>query len=169
MALDSPAGPLTTLDELVREAQSRGLEPIAQRTGPAVLIVSAPAQDWAMLTDVSAGSGHRPLLPKVVVQVGPRRLNQNPSKLTVGRAALCDVVLPFGALSKVHCYVTKVLGGHHVEDAGSTNGTSLNGAKLKVGTAVPLKSGDQLAFGDVSAKFLAHDAFLVELRKQAGL
>src|SRR4029077_5270815 len=52
--------------------------------------------------------------------------------LTIGRARRCDVVVDSGAVSRHHANLT--LGGDiEIEDAGSSNGTFVDGVKLPVG------------------------------------
>lgn len=50
--------------------------------------------------------------------------------LVVGRRASCDVVLDFDNVSGKHCELKYYNQVWHVRDMGSTNGTSVNGAKL---------------------------------------
>lgn len=168
MPIDSPAGPLTTLDDVVSALQVEGLESISSRYTTPVLLVNAPVQVWSEVTEVHAFGAPKRMLPPVVIPVVPGKLNRSPSKLTLGRAGVCDLVLPFGAMSKVHGYLSSTPKGYVFEDAGSTNGTVVNSAKLKVGAPLPLRDQDTLRFGDVSAQFLLGPTFLAEVKKRAG-
>lgn len=68
----------------------------------------------------------------------------------VGRTRNNDVVLPFEDISKYHAYfearsVDELIS---VADAGSKNGTFVNGTRLESKRPHPLCSGDAVAFGN---------------------
>lgn len=66
---------------------------------------------------------------------------------TIGRMAQADFILDAPLVSRVHCKLTVSRGGDlEVEDAGSTNGTLVNGQRI---TRSPLKAGDSLTIGRV--------------------
>lgn len=66
---------------------------------------------------------------------------------TIGRMAQADFILDAPLVSRVHCKLTVSRGGDlEVEDAGSTNGTLVNGQRI---TRSPLKAGDSLTVGRV--------------------
>lgn len=48
--------------------------------------------------------------------------------VVVGRSIRCDVPIRVSRASRRHCRVAPKGGGHAVEDLGSTNGTTVNGA-----------------------------------------
>ncbi|HTW04588.1 MAG TPA: DUF1707 and FHA domain-containing protein [Streptosporangiaceae bacterium] len=64
---------------------------------------------------------------------------------TIGRDAACDLVLPDMTVSRSHAGLRRESGGWLLTDAGSTNGTRLNG--WKVTDPVPLRAGDEVMFG----------------------
>ena len=69
---------------------------------------------------------------------------------TIGRMAQADFILDAPLVSRVHCKLTVSRGGDlEVEDAGSTNGTLVNGQRI---TRSPLKAGDSLTIGRVEFK-----------------
>ena len=69
------------------------------------------------------------------------------SAKTVGRMAQADFILDAPLVSRVHCKLTVSRGGDlEVEEAGSTNGTLVNGQRI---TRSPLKAGDVLTIGRV--------------------
>ena len=69
---------------------------------------------------------------------------------TIGRMAQADFILDAPLVSRVHCKLTVSRGGDlEVEDAGSTNGTLVNGQRV---TRSPLKAGDSLTVGRVEFK-----------------
>ena len=66
---------------------------------------------------------------------------------TMGRAARADFVVDAPLVSRLHCRLS-LDARHHldVEDLGSTNGTWVNGRKIK---RAPLVGGDRLRVGRV--------------------
>jgi predicted component of type VI protein secretion system len=78
-----------------------------------------------------------------------------PSMITVGRARNNDILLFDPIISKFHAYFSLVDGQWMLADAGSSNGTRINGLTLAPkGPAAPLRSGDELGFGHHSFRFL---------------
>ena len=58
--------------------------------------------------------------------------------------------------SREHCRVWRAQGGYRLEDLGSTNGTSLNGAPVL--GPMPLREGDRIRVGQTVLKFTMVDA-----------
>ncbi|HTL52719.1 MAG TPA: FHA domain-containing protein [Planctomycetota bacterium] len=71
--------------------------------------------------------------------------------LIVGRAKEAGLPLPDPQLSRRHCKITHSPEGIVMEDLGSRNGTYVNGQAI---TTVKLKHGDEIVFGDQTAKYL---------------
>jgi DNA-binding winged helix-turn-helix (wHTH) protein len=69
----------------------------------------------------------------------------------VGRGAECGVRLPSARVSRVHARVHADSHGVAVEDAGSKNGTWVNGARQQGPTL--LSEGDEIAFGTYQVVF----------------
>jgi pSer/pThr/pTyr-binding forkhead associated (FHA) protein len=67
-------------------------------------------------------------------------------ELVVGRRPGCDVRLEFENVSGKHAYLTLINGIWHVRDGGSTNGTSVNGARLNSPHAILPE--DEVGFAD---------------------
>lgn len=66
---------------------------------------------------------------------------------TMGRARRADFIVDAALVSRVHCRLTFEGGDRlNVEDLGSTNGTWVNGRKIK---RAPLAAGDRLKVGRV--------------------
>jgi pSer/pThr/pTyr-binding forkhead associated (FHA) protein len=88
--------------------------------------------------------------PELVFRMLPRSLK------TVGRAARADFVVDAPLVSRLHCRLSmdndNCLG---VEDLGSTNGTFVNGRKVR---RAPLHAGDTLKVGRVEFAVRAGDA-----------
>ncbi len=80
--------------------------------------------------------------PPVILRI------ESGSVKTIGRMAQADFILDAPLVSRVHCKLTASRGGDlEVEDAGSTNGTLVNGQRITRATA--LKAGDSLTIGRV--------------------
>jgi hypothetical protein len=69
--------------------------------------------------------------------------------ITVGRTKNSDIVLASPGISKLHGYFQRDLAtqSYSIADAGSRNGTTLNGRQLKPKIAAPISDGDVLEFG----------------------
>ncbi len=77
---------------------------------------------------------------------------------TIGRAAECDFVLDDPRISRQHATITRDGRHHHVRDAGSLNGTFVNGRRVLADTATRLHPGDELRFADLPFRFLSGPA-----------
>ncbi|HMQ35131.1 MAG TPA: FHA domain-containing protein, partial [Chloroflexaceae bacterium] len=72
------------------------------------------------------------------------RLDPNDPQITIGRAG-CDVVLDNPQVSRFHAQIDQAAGGATLRDAGSTNGTFVNGQR--VSGAHQLRPGDVIQIG----------------------
>ncbi len=79
------------------------------------------------------------------------------TRLVVGRREGCDILLEFGNVSSRHCELTLIDGYWQVNDLGSSNGTKVNGVKVKRSWVLP---GEELG--------IAKHRFLVEYDPPAG-
>jgi hypothetical protein len=70
---------------------------------------------------------------------------------TIGRAPTCDLVLEYGYMSRLHASLELTESGYTVVDAGSTNGTSVNGRRIS--EMQLLCSGDEISMGELSLVF----------------
>jgi adenylate cyclase len=74
--------------------------------------------------------------------------------LVIGRdAGQCDLPLVHATVSRRHARLTFTGNGLHVEDLGSTNGTSVDGTVLRPGAALTLNAGAKLRIGEVELAF----------------
>ncbi|MDQ3069721.1 MAG: FHA domain-containing protein [Acidobacteriota bacterium] len=74
---------------------------------------------------------------------------------TIGRATRADFIVDAPLVSRVHCRLTADKSGQLVvEDLDSTNGTSVNGARVQRAVA---KAGDQIGVGKVTLAVERHD------------
>lgn len=70
--------------------------------------------------------------------------------LTIGRAADCDIVLATKKASRVHCEIFGEGGRYTLVDAGSSNGTYVNGERVD---RQPLAIGDEIRIGPAVIQF----------------
>ena len=98
----------------------------------------------------------RPVVP-VRFQVLPvRKTDSNPfaSRISIGRARNCDVVIRHASISKLHAHVVKTDNGFELTDASSTNGVWVNGEKIAPGKPVRINVGDTISLGELAALFV---------------
>ena len=67
-------------------------------------------------------------------------------ELLIGRDPVCDIVFDDPAISRKNSRAFLAGGVVYLEDLGSQNGTSLNGAPIQMPSI--LRSGDEIAIGD---------------------
>jgi pSer/pThr/pTyr-binding forkhead associated (FHA) protein len=67
--------------------------------------------------------------------------------MTIGRDKSNAITIDDPLVSRVHCTVRRIRTGWYIEDAGSTNGTWLNGKRLRPGKAVRLAPKDIIKLG----------------------
>jgi hypothetical protein len=72
------------------------------------------------------------------------------TSFTIGRHQGCDLHIADMTVSRLHARLARNAGGWLLTDLGSTNGTRLNGWRVRE-EAVPVRAGDQIRFG--SAEF----------------
>lgn len=65
---------------------------------------------------------------------------------TIGRSPGAEFVLDVPLVSRLHCRLSATDDGIHVKDLDSTNGTFVNGKRIK---AANLRAGDRLKVGRV--------------------
>ncbi len=82
--------------------------------------------------------------------------------MSIGRTSNNDVVIPDLSVSRFHAFLKPLEDGRfQLQDAGSVNGSSINGdAVPRQGSGPPmdLKSGDNVRLGRVELTFLDADA-----------
>jgi FHA domain len=96
-------------------------------------------------------------LATLIVEQGPAAVLHQPIAITRPRTVLgrdptqCDVTFYKGeqsSVSGVHAVIESSQ-GFSITDNGSTNGTRVNGKKLSVGIAQPVRDGDEIILGDL--------------------
>ena len=126
----------TYLEDFARELRQIGEVGFRRRYGAPVLIVMAAGRPGG----ASLALIHRvfPLVKAADAPSGP---------VSVGRTVENDVVIPEYSISKCHCTFELGEGSMTVRDAGSTNGTLLNGSPLGADAPVPLCGGETITMG----------------------
>jgi hypothetical protein len=81
-------------------------------------------------------------------------------RIGVGRTRNTDVWLPYPTVSKYHAYFARNDDGSYtLTDAGSANGTSIDGKKLPPKTPVAVRDGAEVCFGPHHFLFLGAERF----------
>jgi hypothetical protein len=73
-----------------------------------------------------------------------------PRTVLVGRSSTNDIALPHASVSKLHARLQLGGPGPVLSDAGSSNGTIVNGEQLRRDEEVALTSGDLIRFGGIA-------------------
>lgn len=116
-----------------------------------------PLNDTTALLRGGSAAELSPGAPRLVMIAGPdlgQRVDLREGELRIGRESHCDVVLPLGGVSRVHCSIRREASGVWLRDLGSTNGTRKNGALVRTQTDVKLHVGDLIAIGGAIFKLL---------------
>lgn len=105
---------------------------------------------------VRAEGGAR-LRGSVVIVEGPGAGHEYPLEKAVnvvGREKGVDVLLPDTAVSRRHAAIEAGGGAFRLKDLGSTNGTLLNGKKVREG---PIRHGDRFQVGNTTLQFVLEE------------
>ena len=78
-------------------------------------------------------------------------------RVTIGRSAECDLVLVDDRVSRVHAVLDVLSAQRLLRDAGSANGTFLNGMRLRQETSAALRDGDVLEIAGTRFLYGADD------------
>lgn len=168
-------GSAVPIRALQGDAQSLSREEFEDRHGSAFLLLTA-AQLWlprgpsvtevALLGDAPQGESTASLR----LTAFPLRSREGaPGGLvTVGRSAKSDVVVPDMSVSRLHAFAKQAGERWGINDAGSTNGTTVNDRNAPLqghGSPLELKAGCTVRLGQVEFTFLDLDATLAHLAK----
>jgi DNA-binding winged helix-turn-helix (wHTH) protein len=74
---------------------------------------------------------------------------------TIGRSASCDVVIPLSIVSRLHARIEQQHDRYVLSDAGSANGTFVNGVRIEQG--YQLSTNDEIWLGSPEAKMSFSD------------
>jgi hypothetical protein len=90
-----------------------------------------------------------------LLPVAKSRGNLWHNRVLIGRASSNDLVLADDSVSKLHAYLRRDGLGWQIHDAGSTNGTIVDGRRVDPdGASVPLRSGAVLHLGRERCEFI---------------
>lgn len=83
------------------------------------------------------------------------RIDLRSLPLTIGKAqAFADLVIPDPSVSRVHARIYRSGEGRiEIKDLGSTNGTYINGVRIKPNEKMELQRGDEVRFGSVEYEY----------------
>ena len=148
--------PVGHLDDFVQELKRVGEAAFRKRHPAPVLIVTGRAtrgkragtEEVTRAISIKSSGKHRASLA-LLHRVFPlaKAAHAPAGPVLVGRTTENDVSIPEYSISKVHCAFEVKDGMMSVSDRGSTNGTSINGARLEQGASVPLCGGEQITMG----------------------
>lgn len=85
--------------------------------------------------------------------------------VSLGRTAETDMRIPEYSISKLHCEFRLTAGDVFVRDAGSTNGTELEGRRLGPGEEAKLLGGETLVLGRFAFRFDTPSSLLRRLKR----
>jgi hypothetical protein len=77
------------------------------------------------------------------------------SSFSIGRDASCDLAIADMSVSRRHAQLDRTADGWLLSDLKSTNGTRLNGWRVR--GQIPVRPGDLVRFGDLEVVFLGGD------------
>jgi len=158
--------------DLRGDARTLSREEFADRHGGAFLLLSAaelslargPSQTEVCLDDGGPRRGESTVGLSLVAFPVRRGASSAGHLITVGRTADNDLVIPDLSISRFHAFVKQGPRGEWlIHDAGSTNGSTLNGRSVPqqgAGSAAELKSGDDVRLGQVELTFLEAEAMI---------
>jgi pSer/pThr/pTyr-binding forkhead associated (FHA) protein len=157
--------------QLRADAQALARREFEERYGRAFLLLSAAdlTAPRPTLTEVRLDGNSPVRLESTaslsLIAFAVRRNGRSASHLiTLGRTADNDVVVPDVSISRFHAFVKEAGTGHWLlQDAGSTNGTTVNGRPVPRqghGPPAQLESGDDVRLGQVELTFLDSEALV---------
>src|SRR4051812_34020553 len=74
---------------------------------------------------------------------------------TIGRSVSCDVVIPLSIVSRLHARIEQQHDRYVLSDAGSANGTFVNGVRIEQG--YQLSTNDEIWLGSPEARMTFSD------------
>ena len=167
----SMEGPIAILD-LAERARAEGTEPLVAQLGPFVLVGSiAEGEDdaWSFATHSvvspleTGGKDAGFDIDRSVVYPLKKRLTTFAGTILVGRSSSNDLRIDHTAVSKLHARIKLDGDFFWLEDAGSRNGTFVDGERVSAESAV--YPGDTIRFGSLSFRVHRTDRFCDLLRR----
>jgi pSer/pThr/pTyr-binding forkhead associated (FHA) protein len=146
------------IDDLADEYESLGRQRFIERYGKHFLVFTDPnlVEDAAFFVNTATRDANEITSGRLAQKLDVRPLvnaphNRDTSRIMLGRDKRSDIAVHHPRVSAVHAVFTRGGGLISVSDAGSKNGTFVNGVQLKPGVPTPVDAGDTLAFGPVTA------------------
>ncbi len=159
------------LEDFREAARTMPLEEFVDRHGSAFLVLSrsdlaVPEGPGATVVELPESAGPASEAPGAESPLAHPVCRTGRSVghlISLGRTSNNDVVIPDSSVSRFHAYFKDGADGRfQIQDAGSTNGTEVNGARVPVrgeGPPVSLKSGDHVVIGQVPLRYLEAESF----------
>ncbi len=165
------------IEDFRDDARALACDAFEDRHGGAFLLLTAAGfrpdggntSTEMMLLDSPEDAGERTAGVSVLVfPVRPARPSHT-HLITVGRTSKNDVTIPDISVSRFHAYLKRGSDGRYqMLDAGSSNGTTVNGLTVPTkgaGSPVDLKTGDSVRLGQTDFTFLEAEALHEFARK----
>jgi hypothetical protein len=158
------------IENFREDARGLGAEAFEDRHGGGFMILTAAGFKFdrantsteMILLDAHEEAGERTAGVSVLVFPIRARKASHTHLITVGRTSKNDVAIPDVSVSRFHAYFKRGRDGRYqVLDAGSTNGTTVNGLSVpsqSAGSPVDLKTGDSVRLGQTDFTFLKAEA-----------
>ena len=125
--------------------------PAAPRQSPArgrELVVRAVGW-WSSFSTELQAAWQRPRQARLILPRGDQAV------LRIGRSPDCDLTLPDPTVSRLHAELRRTGDGWEVADAGSKNGTRVNG--WRAGSGLIVRPGDCVTFGRTALRVVDRD------------
>jgi hypothetical protein len=150
----NPHASLLSFDQFVRAHRGESREEwMARVVDPHLLMVHSPpaaASSTAEFATLRLPPPDRARRETFLLPVRKRPgSNAFGMMVTIGRAPNNDIVLPHANVSKLQCYLHRFAGPWTVCDPGSTNGTFVDGLRVRRERGVPVRSGTAIQLADV--------------------
>jgi hypothetical protein len=133
------------------------------------LCAPEPGSDMSLTTSGSSTFSPNSDNP-IVLQIRPESTRSDVAGIGLGRSESNDVVVQNSSVSRLHALIHRDArsGEWRITDAGSRNGTFVNGMKVAAEQSAPLTDGITVRLGDVHMRFLLPNSFLTHLESKLG-
>ena len=174
---ETPVMDMQRLSDLAKELDDIGEEAFSRKyPHPFLVLLNAPenASNYIDPGTIETLNGSKDDKDRaedpISLAIGLKKAGRNmyESRVTVGRARNNDIVIRSPKVSKLHAAFDRAEDGKSFEmiDMGSVNGTRINAVRLDAKQAVPLSSGDKIAFWRYEFEYMILDSFMVLLRNE---
>jgi pSer/pThr/pTyr-binding forkhead associated (FHA) protein len=125
-----------------------------------------PASSTVMLGDLSAPQSPQPTNKSADSALAVALIPNATGSFTLGRGNECDAPINDGTLSQLHLvFMRDSKGEWTVRDAGSKNGSWLDGRKLESGKPHPLRDGTRIVAAQVAFTYYTPGGMLARLKQ----